>query len=206
MQSILDDCVLMNTRSIAIIITFTALSIVLIPVRVPAISLPNFYYYFWGIPIVAAFLLFNFKVALAVTVLNTLARMAMGVNPNPLILPVIIWAPYLTMLGGVYLANKLIAQRISIGKPISEARKIVYVTALGVAFRGVIMPFVDYANYHTVFPFFLGLNIPEAYIMGIMPGIVIFNILVPLYEVSIGYTIAETARKSLRINQSFAET
>jgi hypothetical protein len=196
----------MNTRSIAIIITFTALSIVLIPVRVPALSWPGFYYYFWGIPIVAAFLLFDFKVALSVVVLNTLARMVIGVSPNPLLLPVIVFAPFLTMLCGVYLANKLIAHRDSIGKPISEARKIVYVTALGVAFRGMIMPFVDYANYHTVFPFFLGIDIPEAYIMGIMPGIVMFNIIVPLYEVSIGYVIAKTVGKSLRIGQSFGDS
>ena len=190
---------MMNTRSIAIIITFTALSIVVIPFRIPTVYLPGFYYYFWGIPIVAALLLFDFKVALSVMILNTLARMAMGVNPNPLVLPVIVWAPFLTMLGGVYLANKLIARRGSIGKPISEARKIIVVTALGVAFRGIIMPFVDYANYHTVFPFFLGIAFPEAYILGIMPATVLFNILVPLYEVSIGYLIARTVGKNLKI-------
>ena len=97
----------MNTRSIAVVITFTALSIVVIPFRVPTIYLPGFYYYFWGIPIVAAFLLFDFKVAISVMLLNTLARMAMGVNPNPLVLPVIVWAPFLTMLGGAPAATSV---------------------------------------------------------------------------------------------------
>jgi hypothetical protein len=189
----------MNTRSIAIIITFTALSIALIPLRIPTIYLPGFYYYWWGIPVVAAFLLFGFKVAISILSLTTLARMVMGVSPNPLLLPVIVFAPYLTMLFGVYLAHKLIQRRVSGGKSISTVRTTVYFTALGVALRAGIMPFIDYAQYYTIFPLFLGRNFSDAYIIAVMPGTVLFNILVPFYEVSIGCIIAKMVGKSLKI-------
>jgi riboflavin transporter FmnP len=191
--------VVMNTRSIAVIITFTALCIALIPLRIPTVYWPGFYYYWWEIPIIAAFLLFGFKVALSIWVLNTLARMVIGGSANPLLLPIIGLMPLLTMLFGVYLANKLVASRVSKGKSISEARKIVYVTALGVAVRAIILPFIDYfVNYHILFPFFLGRDFPEAIILSLMPGIVIFNILVPFYGVSIGYLVAKTVSKNLK--------
>jgi riboflavin transporter FmnP len=189
----------MNTRSIAIIITFTALCIVLIPLRIPTVYWPGFYYYFWEIPIVAAFLLFGFKIALSISVLNTLARMVILPLANPLIIPIINFQPLLTMLLGVYLAQKLVLRRASEGKSISDARKGAYVTALGVAVRATIMPFIDYAYYYTLFPFFLGRTFSEAYVIAILPGIVLFNILVPLYGVSIGYLVAKTVGKSLKI-------
>jgi len=189
----------MNTRSIAIIITFTALCIILIPLRIPSVYWPGFYYYWWEIPIIAAFLLFGFKIALSIWALNTLARMVIGVSPNPLLLPIIGLMPLLTMLLGVYLAQKLVPRRASEEKPISDAKKGVYVTALGVAVRAVIMPFIDYAYYYTLFPFFLGRTFSEAYIIAILPGIVLFNILVPLYGVSVGYLVAKTVGKSLKI-------
>jgi len=195
----MNHCVVMNTRSIAIIITFTALCIVLIPLRIPAVYWPGFYYYWWEIPIIAAFLLFGFKVALSISVLNTLARMVIGVSPNPLLLPLIGFQPLIVMLFGVYLAQKLIQRQFLKGKSISDARKGVYVTALGVAVRAAIMPFIDYAYYYTLFPFFLGRTFSEAYIIAILPGIVLFNILVPLYGVSIGYLVAKTVGKSLKI-------
>jgi riboflavin transporter FmnP len=189
----------MNTRSIAIIITFTALCIVLIPLRIPTIYWPGFYYYWWEIPIIAAFLLFGFKVALSIWVLNTLTRMVIGVSPNPLLLPIIGLMPLLTMLLGVHLAHKLLQHRVSNGKPISGARAATYFTALGVALRAGIMPFIDYAQYHFLFPLFLGRDFSEAYIIALMPGIVLFNILVPLYGVSIGYLVAKTVGKNLKI-------
>jgi riboflavin transporter FmnP len=195
----MNHCVVMNTRSIALIITFTALCIVLIPLRIPTIYWPGFYYYWWEIPIIAAFLLFGFKVAFSIWVLNTLARMVMGVSPNPLLLPIIGLMPLLTMLLGVYLAQKLVSRRASERKTISDARKGVYVTALGVAFRAAIMPFIDYAYYYTLFPFFLGRTFTDAYVIAILPGIVLLNILVPLYGVSIGYLIAKTVGKNLKI-------
>jgi riboflavin transporter FmnP len=199
MLLIINDCAVMNTRSIAIIITFTALCIVLIPLRIPTIYWPGFYYYWWEIPIIAAFLLFGFKVALSISVLNTLARMVIVPGLSPFLQLITSFLPLLTMLLGVHLAHKILLRRVSEGKPISGARATTYFTALGVAVRAGIMPFIDYAYYYTLFPFFLGRTFSEAYIIALMPGIVLFNILVPLYGVSIGYLVAKTVGKSLKI-------
>src|SRR3989304_4896032 len=134
----MNHCGIMNTRSIAIIITFTALCIVLIPLRIPSVYWPGFYYYWWEIPIIAAFLLFGFKVAISISVLNTFARLV--------IVPGL--SPFLQLY-------TILLRRVSDGKPISGARATTYFTALGVAVRAGIMPFIAYAEYHTIFPFFL---------------------------------------------------
>jgi riboflavin transporter FmnP len=193
----------MNTRSIAIVITFTALCIVLVPFRIPTLYWPGFYYYFWEIPLVAAFLLFGFKVAFSISVLNAVARLVFFPGQAPLLAFIISFMPSLTMLLGVYLAQKLIQSQVSDGKSISVPRATVYFTALGVAVRAGIMPFIDYAQYHFLFPLFLGRNFSEAFILALMPGIVAFNILLPLYGVSIGFIIAKTVGKSLRIGHAF---
>ncbi len=195
----MNDCVVMNTRSIAIIITFTALCIVLIPFRIPTVYWPGFGYYFWEIPIIAAFLLFGFRVALSIAVLNAVARLVFFPGQAPLLGFIIQFPPLLTMLLGVYLAHKFIRYRVSEGKSISAARATVYFTALGVAVRAGIMPFIDYSEYHFLFPLFLGRDFSEAFIIALMPGIVLFNILVPLYGVSIGYLVAKTVGKNLKI-------
>ena len=150
----MNDRVRMNSKSIALIVTFTALCIALIPIRVPTIFWPGFYFYFWEIPIIAAFLLFGLKVALSISVLNGVARLFFP-GQAPLLGFIIQFMPLLTMLLGVYLAEKLVQSRISGGKSISAARATVYFTAIGVAVRVGIMPFIDYAQYHFLFPLFL---------------------------------------------------
>jgi riboflavin transporter FmnP len=192
----------MNTKEITLIITFTALCIVLIPIRIPTLYWPGFNYYFWGIPIVAAFLLFGFKVAFSISVLTVAARLLVFPGQAPLLASIISFMPLLTMLLGVYLAQRFIQHRISNGKSISAARAAVYFTALGIALRVGIMPFIDYEQYHFLFPFFLGREFSEAYILAIMPGVVIFNILVPLYEVSIGFLLAKVVDKNLKMGTS----
>lgn len=195
----MNNCVMMNTRAIATVITFTALCIALVPFRIPTVYWPGFYYYFWEIPIVAAFLLFGFKVALSIAVLNTLARIVIVPGPSLFLQLLIGFLPLLTMLLGVHLAHKLLLHQVSNGKPISAKKATAYFTTLGVAVRAGIMPFIAYAEYHTIFPLFLGRDFTDTYIIAIMPGIVLFNVLVPLYGVSIGYLVARTVGKSLKI-------
>jgi len=50
------------------------------------------------------------------------------------------------------------------GKSISSARATVYFTGLGIAVRAGIMPFIDYAQYHLLFPLFLGRDYSDAFI------------------------------------------
>jgi hypothetical protein len=45
----------------------------------------------------------------------------------------------------------------------------------------------------------LGRDFSEAFILALMPGIVLFNILVPLYGVSIGFLLAKAVNKNLKM-------
>lgn len=61
------------------------------------------------------------------------------------------------------------------------------------------MPFVDYAVYLFLLPIVFGRSIPYSYIVGLIPFIVLFNVIVPLYTVPICYLLAKTVNKSLRV-------
>lgn len=64
----------MDSKTIATIAIFTALSVVLVlsPAKVPAPYAPFLKYQVWEIPIVAAFLLYGPQVGVAISVMNTL--------------------------------------------------------------------------------------------------------------------------------------
>jgi riboflavin transporter FmnP len=193
----------MNTRAIAVTIAFTALTIVLNPVRIPTFYWPGFFYRLWEIPIVVAFLLFGPRIGVSVAVLNVLAQiMLFPVSGGVVAYP---WGlvATLTMLLGVYLAYKIFSRRPQQDKTLFGAKPVLYFTSLGIAFRAAIMPFVDYAVYHSLLPLALGQSFTEAYVISLIPAIVLFNITVPLYTVPIGYLIARKLGKSLKLDSSF---
>ena len=68
----------MNTKTVAIIGVFAALGIVLnvSPLKVPAPYAPFLIYQVWEIPIVVAFLLYGTRVGGLITVINTIALLA----------------------------------------------------------------------------------------------------------------------------------
>jgi hypothetical protein len=103
------------------------------------------------------------------------------------------------MLLGVYVAQKIISKKVLPNRPISDYKKTIYLIALAIAFRASIMPFIDYVNYHTVMPFFIGTPFSELFIVSILPGIIMHNIAVPLYTVYISYFVAKIADKRLKI-------
>ncbi len=188
----------MNSREIATIIVFTALTIVSNPIRIPTLYWPGFFYRIWEIPIVVTFLLFGPKIGISVAAMNVVAQIALfPVSAGYLAYP---WGlvATLTMLLGVYLALRLLVQT-SQEKPHSKRRAVVYVTALGLAFRAGIMPFVDYVVYLSLLPLALGQTFSEAYVLGLIPSIVIFNLTVPLYTIPIAYLIARKVGTGLQI-------
>jgi riboflavin transporter FmnP len=191
---------MVNTKAIAITIAFAALSIALVPFRILTLYWPGMYYYFWEIPIVAAFLLFGFKCGVSVAVLNGIARMVL--IPGPLGFFMVPWGVVVTSstLLGVYLAYRLFTRRASQEKTLLGRRPVVYFTGLGVLSRAVIMSFLDYAVlYRVLLPFVLGRSFSDAYIIALMPGIVFFNVIVPLYTVSVGYFVAKTVSRNLKV-------
>jgi len=191
---------MVNARAIAIIIAFAALSIALVPFRIPTLYWPGFYYYFWEIPIVAAFLLFGLKCGVSVAALNGVARMLLFPGPLGFFIPP--WGLVVTSstLLGVYLAYRLLTRRASQEKTLLGRRPVVYFTGLGVLSRAAIMSFLDYAVlYRVLLPLVLGRSFSDAYIIALMPGIVFFNVIVPLYTIPISYFIAKTVSKNLKV-------
>jgi riboflavin transporter FmnP len=190
----------MNTRAIATTIAFAALSIALVPFRIPTLYWPGFYYYIWEIPIVAAFLLFGLKCGVSVAILTNTARMLL--LPGPLGFFMLPWGFVVTSttLLGVYLAHRLFARRASQEKTLLGRRPVVYFTGLGVLSRAAIMSFLDYAVlYRILLPLVLGRSFSDAFIVALMPGIVLFNITLPLYTIPIGYFAAKTVGKNLKV-------
>jgi hypothetical protein len=97
----------LDSRAIAAIIIFSALAIMLnlSPIKIPAPYAPFLIYQIWEIPIVAAFLLYGSKVGVAVSILNTIALLAIfpGALPTG---PLYDLAAVLSMLFGVYIIQK----------------------------------------------------------------------------------------------------
>src|SRR4030065_2736265 len=65
----------MNAKSIALIITFASLAIVLNPaisgMGIPYPLLPSLYFEVWEIPVIVACLLFGWKIAISVGLINS---------------------------------------------------------------------------------------------------------------------------------------
>jgi hypothetical protein len=193
----------MDTKAVGTVIAFAALTIVLNPVRIPTIYWPGFFYRVWEIPIVVAFLLFGTRIGVSVAVMNVLAQIF--IFPIPAGILAYPWGlvATLTMLLGIYLAYKLVSHRPSQDGSLFAAKPIVYFTSFGIAFRAGIMPFVDYAVYRSLLPLALGRSFTEAYVVALIPAIVLFNITVALYTVPIGYFIAKKLSKSLKLGSGF---
>jgi uncharacterized membrane protein len=135
----------MNSRSIALVITFAAIAIALNVVKIPTIFWPGWSYHFNEIPIVIAFMLFGPKSGILVAVIPMGSA---GIVAYPMV-----FIALLLMLSGVYLANWFISRQTSMDKPFSEKRRTFYFTAFSTATRGAIMPFLTYGvMYHVLLP------------------------------------------------------
>ena len=101
----------MNTKEIALTMVFTAIAIVLTPIAVPAGYLLGFFYRFWEIPIVAAFLLLGPKIGVAVTLLRTLAELTLFPGPAGALGPIMVLPVTLAMLLGTYVGGVLLKRK-----------------------------------------------------------------------------------------------
>jgi riboflavin transporter FmnP len=102
----------MNTKTLATIAVFSAVTISLNPISIPAPFLPNFPYRFWDIPIIVAFFLFGFKVALSIAALNGVGQLLLFPRPIGVVAPIWFFIAILTLLLGLYSVTKLLNRRI----------------------------------------------------------------------------------------------
>ena len=191
----------MNARSIALITTFAALAIVLNTIRIPTFYWPNWYYTLSEIPVLVAFLIYGFKIGLLVEVLHIAGQeifFPVGVGGIVVYPMGLIVMPL--MVFGIYLARKFTSRKAASGTQMSEKKTAIYLTGVVAAVRGGLMPIADYfVLYNLLLPLVLGRVIPGAYVAGLVPAFIVYNVTNALYAVPVAYLIARKTSKSLRL-------
>ncbi|MCW3996928.1 MAG: hypothetical protein NWE98_12370 [Candidatus Bathyarchaeota archaeon] len=189
----------MNTRSLALVITFSANAIALNIIRIPTIYLPGFSYHFYEIPIVTAFLLFGLKIGVLVGLLNLAGQeLIFPQGPAFMVAYPIGFIGLLFTLLGTYLAIKYLIRKTT-EKPYNDRKRTFYLTAFASATRGAIMPVIIFEIHYQILLPLVGIRIPEATVVGLIPGFFLFTLTLPLYTIPIAYLIATKVSKSLEI-------
>jgi riboflavin transporter FmnP len=192
----------MNTKTLALTIIFTVVTIILNP-AFTGIVFPFPFYTFlffqiWEIPIVIAFTLIGPKSGVTIALLNTLVLLAVfpGASPTG---PFYNLAAVLSMLLGIYLAYKLVANK---QKPEDSTFRygtilVTVSTALGIVFRVGIMSVVNYVFLR--FPPPVGYSYTESAIIPFIPIVGVFNAIIALYTIPIGLIIANIVKSNLKL-------
>lgn len=183
----------MNTKTIAVIIVFAALTIALnlSPIKFPAPYAPFLIYQIWEIPIVTAFLLYGNRVGIPIAILNTLILLLVypGLLPTG---PLYNLAAVLSMLLGIGII-KLFVERHS---PKNQALLAGLFTVSGVILRTVAMIIVNYVFLRFPPPVGYGLN--EETTIAYIPLVTIFNVTLALYTIPIGFSLAKLVKASIK--------
>jgi riboflavin transporter FmnP len=192
----------MNTKVIAITIAFAALTVALNPafsgIAVPAPFLPYLSYYIWEIPIIAALFLIGLKPAILITLLNTAVMLAVFPR-HPFIHPIGSLISGSSTLLGAYLGYKLATRGASQEKKPPGSKIVAYSTTFGILSRVAVMTPINYVLLYFASSSFLGIELTEPEIIAILPLGVLFNVTIVLYTIPIGYFIARTISKNLKV-------
>ena len=188
----------MNTKAIALIIAFTALTIALDPIRVPSVILPGVYFRFCEIIIVVAFLLLGSAIAISIAGLNTLAEIILFPGPTVLVGRPLVFILTLSMLFGIYLACRFLKGK-TLQNQNRKLKPVIYFTALGALFRTVVAPLLNYPMWRFVIPALAGVPLSFGQVMALMPAFMLYALIFCLYTIPIGYFIARVVGRSLKI-------
>jgi hypothetical protein len=191
-----------GSKQIALIIVFTALAIILTPIRIPSIILIGVFFRFSEIPIVAAFLLFGPKIGISIAVLNIGAEMMVIPGPTALISPFFVLLLTISMLLGIHTAllilNRKESQNNRNGKKLGT-----YIIAIGTLFRTAPAPFLIGFLYRFIIPPVTGINLTNSIVIGLMPVFALYALVFSLYTIPIGYFIARTLGQNLKITDQY---
>jgi riboflavin transporter FmnP len=180
------------------VITFTALTISLNIIKIPVPYMPTFSYTIGDIIIVIAFLFLGSKPGITVALLSTIITMIILPGPAGIVGPLYYLLATSTMLLGVYLSSKLIQGRKEI---LSGTKTVIIFTLLAILTRTLIMLPIDYTVYGALVSVVSGLSMSTSYaiVIAAMPGIILYNITVPIYVVPTSYYIARKTSRELKI-------
>jgi riboflavin transporter FmnP len=184
----------MKTRTLALMIIFTALTIA-INVSGPKIPAPYalfLQYQLWEIPLVIAFIAIGIKEGLFISVVNALVLLVY--DPGPILMgPFYNLLAVLSMILGFFIAYKLASRGYTIETVKCMAKQkitllIVSTTVMGLLTRVAVMSVTNYLALPQTAP--IGLSIPLPGTVAILPLIAVFNASVALYTIPIGLGIA----------------
>ncbi|MEJ2244337.1 MAG: hypothetical protein P8X87_07435 [Candidatus Bathyarchaeota archaeon] len=182
----------MNTKVIGVIVTFSALTIILSQIRIPLpFPPPGFSYQLYQIPIVIAFLLIGPKYGFIVALLNMLVNMLIPTGPLGVLGPPFMFLVTLSLLLGIYVASKISEFRGFNNDKNIGWKKITIFSLVATGFRAIFVLPVDFFVFGYFLSMALGMTVSDAfaYAYGIMGGIVIFNLIVAIYVSVVSYFV-----------------
>lgn len=177
----------MDTKALATIAIFGAITIVLnlSSFKIPAPFATYLIYQIWEIPIVAAFLLFGFKVGFSISTINTLVLLAIFPGELPTG-PIYNLTAVLSMLLGLFIIQRSLSGRFSKRR---DTVLTTAATATGIIMRVGIMTIVNYIFLRFDPP--IGFGIPPEVVPTMLPVIGLFNATLALYTIPLGILIAK---------------
>lgn len=181
---------MMNAKAIGAIIAFTALTVALNFVRIPAPYNPVLSYQLSDIVLIVTFLLFGLKVGITIAGLHMIIKMTIFIDLSGPVGPPYYLIAFVSMFFGVYLFEKLVKLNKSDKK--RSSKNVALSTSLGAFTRTLIMLPLDYIVYGFLVSVVSGLSIAESYKLVIiaMPSMIFYNITVPIIMIPTSYFIA----------------
>jgi len=188
----------MKTKTIAVIIAFTALTTALNFFKFPAPFLLTFSYQAGDVVMVVAFLLFGPLIGLSIASLNMIVNILVPTTPAGVYGPPYYFLAVTTMMLGVFISDKIIARRKFKAEENLLVKPVVAYTGLSVLSRVLLMLPCDYFIYGFLVSMVSGLSIPASYslVLSTMPLIILYNVTVPLIVVPISYYITKRVAKT----------
>ncbi len=193
---------LITAKSIALTAVFGSLAVILNP----AISgigfayplLPGLWFEIWEIPLIAAFLLFGFRIALSASIINAVFLGTVFPGPSQ---PYYALSTIATigMMLGIYLSLRIFRQKTTEPKILLRTKflsvAVILATFFRIAFMGPSLFSILYFDPLGVYP-----PMPPTYIIAtILPFDAFFNVIVTIYTVPISYLAAKLVSKNLKI-------
>jgi riboflavin transporter FmnP len=191
---------IIKSKTLGIIVSFTALTVALNFIRVPMPYLTMFLYQLGDISLLVALILFGAKPAITVTILTMIISTIFSLSPAGPIGPPYYLISVLAMFSGVLIFERIVKKKIKKNLAYSVAIS----TSFGIAARTIIMFPLDYFVYGFLVSLVSGLSESVSYslVLSTMPGLILYNITVPLIMVPTSYLISKKVSKYIGANFS----
>ena len=191
----------MKTKTLAVIITFASLAIVLNPaisgIGVPFPFLPTLIFQIWEIPTVVALLLFGFKTGLPVAVINSVFLVTVYPGMSRPLYGIGSFFSVTSMMVGFILVYRFLARgNLQDNRFETRAKAVAISISAAILFRVAVMALYMYID----LSFLTYPPITSSRLFSIvLPFQAVFNIIIPLYMLPAGYAVARLISRNLKV-------